>query len=325
MYKHKGVSYYYCSHERQKEGYTSAEETCSFLRWVVRDLTNQVTRPKGGTSSREAEIPQVLHDLYDKHDFEVGDLLDCLLAVTEHIAKQFGQQVYIIIDAVDECPSPREDFLSVITTIGTDQAWQHVSLCFTSRNEHDISKAIGAVQPIEAVQPRKILIPRSPRTIGRRAQSQSPLKSSQGQFTAITRGFDGMPPPGFPPPRGDSVRGRSPSLQISQSPNATHRASRSMDYGPHDMSFIHNERERAISSSQAEMTRGFDLMDIDPPGNSIPTGRKEGCTILSMDENPEVMKAIRTFVQSQLKGDSSDRQDGVAEVVTLIAQRARGM
>lgn len=318
--RHKGVSYYYCSHERQKEGYTSVEETSSFLRWVIRDLTNQATRPIAGSSSRQAQIPKILHDLYEKHDFDVGDLLGCLRVVTEYIATQLKQQVYIIIDAVDECPSPREEFLRIMTTIGTDPAWQHVSLCFTSRNEHDISKA---------VQPRKILIPRSPRTIGRRSQSQSPLKSSQGQVKTITGGFDGMPPPGLPLARGDSVRGRSPSLQISQFPNATHRASRSMDNKPqaHDMSFNHNDRERATSPSQAEVTRGFDLMDIDPPGDSNPTGRKEGCTILSMDENPDVMKAIRTFVRSQLEGDVSkwDRQGGVEEVVTLIAQRARGM
>ncbi|KAG8163959.1 hypothetical protein KVR01_005877 [Diaporthe batatas] len=312
-YRHKGVSYYYCSHERQKEGYTSAEEACSFLRWVIRDLTSQVTRPTAGTTGRQAKIPKILHDLYDKHDFDNGALLSCLLAVTEHIAQDFKQQVYIIVDAVDECPSPREEFLRVMTTIGTDQAWKHVSLCFTSRNEHDIDKA---------VQPRKILIPRSPRTIRRRPQSQNPSRSLQGQVNAATGGFDGaMSPPGLSPARGESSRGRSPSLQIWQFPNSNHRTTRSMDNLPQadDTSFSHNNREQATSPSQAEVTRGLDLMDIDPPE------KKEGCTILSMDENPDVMRAIRTFVQSQLEGDVSFDREGVDEVVTLIAQRARGI
>lgn len=332
-YKHKGVSYYYCSHERQKKGYTSAEETCSFLRWVIRDLTNQVTRPTAGTSNRQAKIPKVLQDLFDNHDFSIESLLDCLLAVTECITRDFQQQVCIIVDAVDECPSPREAFLSVLTTIGAGPRWQHVSLCFTGRNEKDIYNAIQTVQPS---QPSKLERPLQRGTPPQRPilTPKSPTKILRDRGICINRsGFDGRPQssngmstPGPAVARGENSRGRSPSVQVPQFSNASQRGSRSMGDRPQagGMSFHGSGRERASSTSQAEESRGSDPMEIDSPGHLI----SGGCTILSMDENPDVIRAIRTFVRSQLESDemfNANCHGGLEEIINEIAKRARGM
>lgn len=335
-YQHKGVSYYYCSHERQKQGYTSAEEACSFLRWVIGDLTNQVTRPTTGTSNRQAKIPQALKDSYDKHDLTLQNLLDCLLDVTVYISKGLRQQVCIVVDAVDECPTPREALLDVLTTIGTDPDWQHVSLCFTSRNETDISNAIKAVQPSQPTKPespmqagtspeRIILTPQRPSVILGRRGISAPGRNRAG-FDGRSRFINEMPPPPRPHAQEESARGRSPTAHLSLYPSATQRPSRSIDsrQGASGMSFPGSGREQSSFTSQSEEFHDDDEMDIDSPRSPISRHRKAGCTILSMDDNPDVMKAIRAFVRSQLKGDGTVNES-LEKVIDLIAQKARGM
>lgn len=320
VYQHKGVSYYYCSHERHKTGHTSSEEACSFLRWVIRDLTAQVTRPMTRNANRQATIPKTLENLYAEHDFTIPKLLDCLLAVTEYIAMLFKQQVCIIIDAVDESPSPRDVLLNVLTTIGTNPDWQHVSLCFTSRNEVDIASAIDAIQPAqssrsptpESSSPRIILTPVGP--------AQRLRGRGLGSPGVNTGGFDGMPPP--PVPQSGNVRGRPPSGNFPQFP----RVSRSQSRGqPSGMGFHERGRERSSSTNPAVESRVDDPMEIDSPGHVIPRVVKEGCTVLSMDDNPDVREAIRTFVRIQLKDNKSFHTDRPEEVVTMVARRARGM
>ena len=334
QYQHKGVSYYYCSHERNKQGHTSSEEACSFLRWVIRDLTSQVSRPKTRSSNQQAIIPKALEDLYVRHDFSIQRLLDCLLSVTQHISKEFEQQVCIIIDAVDESPSPRDALLNTLTTIGTEPSWQHVSLCFTSRKEKDISEAIEAIQPAQPdysaqlaqlaqqaqrakPEQRKILIPKSRK------------KDFHMHGGANQAGFDGTSSIGNDVPHPTQAsnvwqRGRTPSGVIYDSSNATHRPSRSENRYP---SGRVSEQERSASTNPAEESRGDDLMDIDSHGHVVTRRCAEGCTILSMDDNPEVKQAIRTFVRKQLRDQRSFRggDKDLEDVITLIANKAKGM
>ncbi|RYP19912.1 hypothetical protein DL765_003060 [Monosporascus sp. GIB2] len=129
----KGYSYYYCSHQRNQD------EARPFLQWVLADLCNQ----------SERFIPQELFNLYGKHRGSVhrvliDDLLKCLLAVT----RRFSRQVCIAVDAVDESSKPRNHFMKVLTTIGTDPAFDHVSILLISRDELDIRAALEALPPL---------------------------------------------------------------------------------------------------------------------------------------------------------------------------------
>lgn len=349
-YQNKGVAYYYCSHERHKKGHTSSEEACSMLRWIIRDLTAQVTRPQTKTTNRQAIIPKTLEDLYVKHDFSAETLLDCLLAVTEYIAMEFKQQVCIIVDAVDESPAPRRPILNVLTTIGTDPRWQHVSLCFTSRKEQDIEKAIEDIQPTDPsystppvqrhkmryVSPAASASPSSPSSPSTSTGGRNilPAKGPSGTVVGMTYGhetgssvqsaFDGasssrndMPPP----PRGGDphARGRSPS---GIPPGfSSHRTSRSEIRRPSGATATrHSGQERATSM-------GPDPMDVDSPPHADPPVVTKGCSILSMDHNPEVKEAIRTFVRSQLCDEITFRGDDedLEKAIDLIANKAKGM
>lgn len=68
-------------------------------------------------------------------------------------------------------------------------------------------------------------------------------------------------------------------------------------------------------------------MDIDPPVQAVPRDVQEGCTILSMDDNPDVKEAIRTFVCNQLQDNDTFKNHprDLHEVINLIARRAKGM
>lgn len=334
-----GISYYYCSHERQRQGHTSSQEACSFLRWVIRDLTTQVTRPKSRTSTTQAVIPKKLEDLYAKHDLSVEGLLECLLIVTEYIAREYHHQVCIIVDAVDESPLPRDAMLSVLTTIGANTEWQHVSLCFTSRKEADISKAIEAIQPLQP--PRLPQPPRAPQpTGGRRGQPLQPEMPSSSSATPTGReilspvgpsrrlleraartqfsGFDGMPPPS--PVENVWERGRNPSGGAFEVPSSSYRQSRSAIRPPSGDVTPHRDGPmRSISMSPAKESHDFDPMEID--------SRMEGCTILSLDDNPDVKEAIHTFVRSQLQAHKmrGTGEGELEDIINLIARRAKGM
>ncbi|RYP37254.1 hypothetical protein DL768_010892 [Monosporascus sp. mg162] len=129
----KGYSYYYCSHQRCQD------ETRPFLQWVFTDLCNQ----------SERLIPQGLLNLYRKHRGSVhsvliDDLLKCPLAVT----RLFSRQVCIVVDAVDESSKPRNHFLKVLTTIGTNPDFDRVSLLLISLDELDIRAAVEALPPL---------------------------------------------------------------------------------------------------------------------------------------------------------------------------------
>lgn len=328
-----GISYYYCSHERQRQGHTSSQEACSFLRWVIRDLTTQVTRPKSRTSTTQAVIPKKLEELYATHDLSVQGLLECLLVVTEYISREYHHQVCIIVDAVDESPLPRDAMLSVLTTIGANTEWQHVSLCFTSRKEVDIAGAIEAIQPPQPPQPpvdrpsrpHQPAIPSSPLATPPERKILSPVGPLNRRSKTHFSGFDGssssshgMPPPS---PFGNVwERGRNPSGGAFEVPSSSYRPSRSAMRPPSGNATPHQDGPmRSISMSPAKESHDFDPMEID--------SRKEGCTILSLDDNPDVKEAIRTFVRSQLQANEmrGTGEGELEDIINLIARRAKGM
>lgn len=288
-------------------------------------------------SNRQATIPKTLENMYVEHDFTISKLLECLLAVTEYITAEFSQQVCIIVDAVDESPSPRDALLKVLTTIGTDSEWHHVSLCFTSRKELDIARAIEAIQPPKSPKPsqpsrsftpeppqRTIIVPKSP------AERLKQKQKQRGVYHGVNpAGFDGGPSSiqemGPPPlPQEGNIRGRPPSGSFTQFPNSAHRVCRSVESGRRSggMSSPEGGRERASSAYPTP-----DPMDLDSPDLTVPRSVKEGCTILSMDENPNVREAIRTFLRNQLKENDMfrHRQRDLEEVISLIARKAKGM
>jgi hypothetical protein len=126
--KRKNFCYYYCSHER------NLDETRTFLHWMIWDLSRRFT---------PALIPHELNTLYNDRDPSVKQLLDCFRIMSQAVACEFGtQRVYIIIDGIDESKQPRDQFLRVLTTIGTAQSFDHVCLLLVSRAEPDIEAAI---------------------------------------------------------------------------------------------------------------------------------------------------------------------------------------
>lgn len=123
-----GNSYYYCIHERNHD------ETESFLRYVIRDLCFQLKW-----------IPAQLQSMWQYRQMPPEKLKHCLLLVTLQFKERFSKRTYIIVDAVDESIKPRKTFLRLLASIGSDPAFDHVSLLMTSRDEPDIREAIEAL------------------------------------------------------------------------------------------------------------------------------------------------------------------------------------
>lgn len=74
-----------------------------------------------------------------------------------------------------------------------------------------------------------------------------------------------------------------------------------------------------MSMSPAKESHDFDPMEID--------SRMEGCTILSLDDNPDVKEAIHTFVRTQLQAHKmrGTGEGELEDIINLIARRAKGM
>ncbi|KAK7966972.1 uncharacterized protein PG986_001249 [Apiospora aurea] len=144
----KGFSYYYCSHEHD------VDEKRPFLRWIIYDLCRQLGD----------YVPESLAGVADASEVPDEVLLKCFLA----ISKQFKERVYLVVDAVDECRSPRAGFLEVLTTIGASPSYKHVSLLITGRLEPDINRAVGSALEDKHKLP---------------LQTTSPLKRTSHQMT----------------------------------------------------------------------------------------------------------------------------------------------
>ena len=110
-------------------------------------LTSLVTQ----LSAKSDAFHKILFSLYS--DYDAGSLRpgdDALLSCLETMLKTEGQPiVYIIIDALDECPddfgvnSPREWVLELMNKL-VELHLPNVRICATSRPEADIGAALGS-------------------------------------------------------------------------------------------------------------------------------------------------------------------------------------
>ncbi|TGJ80343.1 hypothetical protein E0Z10_g8423 [Xylaria hypoxylon] len=120
--KAHGYAYYYCLYSRKQD------ETVPFLRWVLRQLCKQ---------KQNMVLPE-FEEAYEREEaLSVDDLLNCL----EKVSLIYENGVHIIVDAVDES-NPRENIITVLSRIGTEERFGKVSLLVTSREESDIMEPI---------------------------------------------------------------------------------------------------------------------------------------------------------------------------------------
>ena len=97
------------------------------------------------------DILSRLHSLHDRGVRKPSDraMIDCL---KEMISLEARGPMYIIMDALDECPaistipSPREEVLEFVEEL-VDLHLPNVHICVTSRPEHDIHAALGHLTP----------------------------------------------------------------------------------------------------------------------------------------------------------------------------------
>jgi hypothetical protein len=88
------------------------------------------------------EILSLLYSVHDKGQIKPSDriMIQCL---KDMLALPHSQPVYIILDAIDECPnwpgipSPREQVLALVKEL-IDLHLPHLHICVTSRPEFDI-------------------------------------------------------------------------------------------------------------------------------------------------------------------------------------------
>ncbi|KAK8034787.1 hypothetical protein PG993_009782 [Apiospora rasikravindrae] len=275
----KGFSYYYCSHEH------NVDEKRPFLRWIIYDLCRQLGD----------YVPESLADIADASEIPDEVLLKCFLA----ISKQFKERVYLVVDAVDECRSPRAGFLEVLTTIGASQSYKHVSLLVTGRLEPDINRAIGSALEDKHKLP---------------LQTTSPLKRTSHQTTPESskrRRFD----PALTSAQNGEGSGLPRLLQepVSPSPRTPDQDSGQSDTEPENMNLDADEK----------------LDEKPQPLLTIPASLRNGCTKLDMD-NIYVRQAIELYVHKQLEDIGFWRTWGEKGAFTLeikkkLAEKARGM
>lgn len=181
----KGNSFYYCLHEHNQD------ETVSFLRHIIRDFCFQLG----------CFVPEDLRKMWQYKRLGVDELKECLRVVTREAYTRLEKRVYIIVDAVDESLAPRNTFLRVLTSIGTDPAFDHVSLLMTSRDYPDIRAAIKKLPslPSSGLIGARTLPLRS--FSSRRATPSAQAVSEILPMLAIPkRGFRGLDVPNLPPP-----------------------------------------------------------------------------------------------------------------------------
>ena len=310
-----GRSYYYCSHQREQD------ETRSFLQWIISDFCNQASH----------HIPMDLLKLYEHHrdniySVSIDDLMKYLLTIT----KRFGRRVYIIVDAVDESKTPRNHFLKVLTTIGTDPQFHHVSLLMVSRDEQDIRAAIQGLPPLNNTT-----------SFLRKGLALTPLPGS-GHNSPVEMRRPGLmqsprqPPPSPSPrpstPTGNSRKLPSPSQNIricpymgmpTGFPPPVSPIVPSEDCNPGDVprtpTKCLDQNDQRLKASMRPPRHGVLL-----PENLRP---RQPYTELSMD-NQFVLRAIQTYVQrrvGRIEGLRDLRPEFLRELESKLARESRGM
>lgn len=184
----KGSSFYYCLHEHNQD------ETVPFLRYIIRDFCFQLG----------CFVPEDLRKLWLLRRLGVNELKECLRVVTREVYTRLAKRVYIIVDAVDESLKPRDAFLQVLTSIGTDPAFDHVSLLMTSRDEADIRTAIEKLPRV----PLTLSGPIGTQQLPYRESSYRVFSFGQAEAEIVPtlympkRGFCGQNVPNLLPPPG---------------------------------------------------------------------------------------------------------------------------
>lgn len=86
--------------------------------------------------------PRFLHDLYQQHHSGKREIeQNTLLQAVHRIIAQVNHHIFIIIDALDECPVLSGERKKVLQFLQQVKEWRHANLhvLITSRDEHDIS------------------------------------------------------------------------------------------------------------------------------------------------------------------------------------------
>ena len=104
--------------------------------------------------SQSNEFSQILSSIYSSHgdgsrEPSIGTLLGCLKAI---LALQGQAPLYIVVDALDECPNSsgiptqRQEVLEILSEL-IKLKHPHVHFCVTSRPEIDIQRAFDLLNP----------------------------------------------------------------------------------------------------------------------------------------------------------------------------------
>ena len=113
-----GYAFYYCHHSNKQD------EAGPLLRWAISQLCRQLKW-----------VPSELKELYDLGlDPSIHELESTLEAVLQRFTV-----CYIVIDAVDES-DPRDDLISMIQTLVTDERFRNLRILATSRQYSDIER-----------------------------------------------------------------------------------------------------------------------------------------------------------------------------------------
>lgn len=330
----KGCSYYYCLYEHNRD------ETESFLRHIIRDFCIQLG----------CFVPHKLHDMWRYKKLPIDDLQECLRVVTLEFLARFGKRAYIIVDAIDESKSPRKTFLQVLTCIGVNPAFNHVSLLMTSREEPDIRQSIERLSRVPAPWGAGggTIFDVPVRAMSRPSDDFQPVLM-QPVPTPGASGFDLMPPLQPPKQRIRVVSEPSAPFLGPFAHMSTTNSTRALStYSEHDAGnpppsptkpSAHTKRQlsgnqesrspspqkRRISAggSHIEVKPGYDLdgIDVQVPG-VFP------CSVLSMS-NIFVKKAIEKVIEQRLEASGRfgqwPREDFLPRLKMQLAAKAGGI
>ncbi|KAI9775931.1 MAG: hypothetical protein M1839_000720 [Geoglossum umbratile] len=131
------LAYYYISF-RDKESQEVYPLVCSLLTQLVRGLVREV-RPG------QYYLPTAFRNLYDKYQPASEPTMEDLIATFQGISGE-SKEIYIVIDALDECPlqRDREDIIKFLKEFSLCvQSSMHILI--TSREEKDIKDTINEV------------------------------------------------------------------------------------------------------------------------------------------------------------------------------------
>ena len=128
---------------------------CDFRETKKQDVSGLLASLVAQLSAKSDACYSILSSLYSEYDAgsrrpDDHTLMDCLVKML----KVEGQPtIYIIIDAVDECPNdsgvvpPRERVLELVEKL-VDSNFRNVRICATSRPEADIQAALASLTPL---------------------------------------------------------------------------------------------------------------------------------------------------------------------------------